>query len=48
VDIITHTTVMELFSKLEENSKSLELMKIWLIEQKGVSDWGSSILQHSV
>jgi len=44
VDIVTHTTAMELFSKLEENSKSLELMKIWLIEQKGVSDWGSSIL----
>jgi len=47
VDIVTHTTAMELFSKLEESSKSLELMKIWLIEKKGASDWGSSILTAS-
>ncbi len=42
--IITHTAVMELFHELEKNSKSIELMKIWLIEQKGIRDWKSSIL----
>ncbi len=35
---------MELFHELEKNSKSIELMKIWLIEQKGIRDWKSSIL----
>ena len=42
--IITHTAVMELLYKLEENSKSVELMKIWLIEQKGVNGWANSTI----
>ncbi len=43
-DIVTHSTIMELFSKLERNSKSVEFMKVWLIEQRGISGWGASNL----
>jgi len=38
---------MELFSKLERNSKSVEFMKVWLIEQRGISGWGTSNLTSS-
>jgi len=42
--ILTHTTVMELLYKLEENHKSAELMKIWLIEQKNANGWTNSTI----
>lgn len=40
--IETHATLMEAFSLIAGDQKELEEMKIWLLKQKQVQDWGTT------